>query len=103
VSFTEKVIAIIKAIPRGMVLSYGQVALMAGHPKAARQVVWALKTQSRKHKLPWHRVLGKGGVIRLQPLMGREEQMFLLEQEGVMITDGVVSMEQFQWKEWDKI
>jgi methylated-DNA-protein-cysteine methyltransferase-like protein len=99
--FTAEVIRIIKSIPRGRVLTYGQVALMAGHPRAARQVVWTLKTQTAKHSLPWQRVLGKGGVIKLAALQGREEQIYLLEQEGIFLEEGIVPMDQYVWEKWE--
>src|SRR5713101_2087608 len=48
--------------PRGKVATYGQVAATAGFPGAARQVVWALRAF---RGLPWHRVVGAGGAIRV--------------------------------------
>ena len=47
-TFHEKVIDIIKKIPRGKVASYGQIAAYAGNPRAARQVVRTLHSSSRK-------------------------------------------------------
>ena len=55
--FTERVINIIKSIPIGKVMSYGQIAKVAGSPRGARQVVRILHSMSEKHKLPWHRVI----------------------------------------------
>ena len=71
-----------RKIPRGKVATYGDVAKAAGSPGAARQVVWALKSGSA---LPWHRVLGAGGWIRLGGEPGFEQQM-RLRQEGVAIS-----------------
>ena len=49
--FTERVIQIIKSIPAGKVMTYGQIAKEAGSPRGARQVVRILHTMSAKHKL----------------------------------------------------
>ena len=85
--FTIDVIAIIKAIPCGNVLSYGQVAVLAGNPKAARQVARILHSMSQKHNLPWHRVIGSSGKISLTGEAGAL-QLKLLEGEGVVFIDG---------------
>lgn len=77
--FTEAVIAIIKAIPEGKVMTYGQVAKLADHPRGARQVAWILHSMSKKHQLPWHRVINAKGEISLKG----SEQAELLELEGV--------------------
>ena len=53
----DRIAAVIKAIPRGEVMGYGEVALAAGFPRGARTVVWVLKTRSEKDGLPWHRVV----------------------------------------------
>lgn len=81
-NFTSRVVRVVSEIPEGSVLSYGEVAELAGNPRAARQVVRTLNTQSRSHGLPWHRVLGKGSVIRLPEESGGALQRSLLEKEG---------------------
>ncbi|WP_094096300.1 MGMT family protein [Paenibacillus physcomitrellae] len=81
--FTERVISIIKQIPEGQVMTYGQIAALAGSPRAARQVVRILHSSSRKHKLPWHRVVNVKGEIGLQDEESRFMQRMQLEQEGV--------------------
>lgn len=69
----------------GKVATYGQVAALAGSPRAARIVGWALRNQS-KGKLPWHRVLNKGGMISIENMNApKEEQARLLELEGIEI------------------
>ncbi|MFN7924844.1 MAG: MGMT family protein [Bryobacteraceae bacterium] len=70
----------VRRIPRGKVASYGQVAEAAGFPGCARQVVWALRNSG--DRLPWHRVLGAGGKIRLPGASGLEQRL-RLESEGV--------------------
>jgi len=61
-------------IPKGKVATYGSVAYASGHPGAARQVVWALRSSAG---LPWHRVLGAGGKILLPGEQGFEQRMRL--------------------------
>jgi methylated-DNA-protein-cysteine methyltransferase related protein len=69
----------IRAIPRGKVSTYGGVARAAGFPGAARQVAAVLR---RGFGLPWQRVLGAGGEIKLRG-DSAIEQRFRLEAEGV--------------------
>jgi len=96
-SFSSVVIDIVKAIPRGKVASYGQIAIMAGNPRGARGVVWILRSSSRKYDLPWHRVLRVDGRIALKSGEGLEEQITLLEAEGVPVAEGRVDMLKFRW------
>ncbi|THF84199.1 MGMT family protein [Cohnella fermenti] len=81
--FTQRVISVIRSIPPGRVMSYGQVAAAAGSPRAARQVVRILHSSSEKHGLPWHRVVNKLGEVAIQEEEGRYTQRVLLEGEGV--------------------
>ena len=78
---------VIKKIPKGKVTTYGQIAAMAGNPRAARLVVRVLHSSSRKDKLPWHRVINSKGKISLGPGEGYEEQKSLLIAEGVWFDD----------------
>ena len=82
-SFHQKVIGIIKKIPRGKVAAYGQIAAYAGNPRAARQVVRILHSSSRKEKLPWYRVINSKGTISLKPNHCYEIQKQLLLEEGI--------------------
>ncbi|SHJ60122.1 methylated-DNA-protein-cysteine methyltransferase related protein [Dethiosulfatibacter aminovorans DSM 17477] len=84
--FTEDVIEIIKSIPPGKVMTYGQVAEWAGNPRGARQVVRILHSKSRSHDLPWHRVINSKGEISLPADKGGLLQRHLLEEEGVEFT-----------------
>ncbi len=80
--FTQKVIDVILQIPRGKVTTYGRIAAMAGNARGARQVSRILHTMTRKHNLPWHRVINAQGKIAIQNPTGAEEQRALLESEG---------------------
>jgi len=97
-SFHRRVISIIKKIPRGKVATYGRIAVLAGNPRAARQVVRALHSSSEKEKLPWHRVVNARGRISLKPGSGYELQKALLEKEGVDFDEtDRVDLELFLW------
>lgn len=84
--FTEKVVRLIRSIPKGKVLTYGGVAALAGNPRGSRQVSRILHSMSRKHRLPWHRVINSKGRISLPHPSDYEEQRRLLEQEGVQFS-----------------
>jgi methylated-DNA-protein-cysteine methyltransferase-like protein len=88
--------AVVRKIPRGKVSTYGQVARAAGYPGAARQVVWALRAT---RGLPWHRVVGAGGRIRLPGAAGLEQRI-RLEAEGVTFSGMRVRMDthEFVWR-----
>jgi len=96
--FTERVVEIIKNIPEGKVMTYGQIAREAGSPRAARQVVRALHSMSRKHRLPWHRVVNAKGQIALKDDDSYTEQLFSLESEGIQIgLNGIIDLEKYQY------
>lgn len=80
------------AIPRGRVSTYGAVARAAGLPGRARLTGYALKVAPGKLHLPWHRVVGAGGLI-VFPSASREhkEQAKRLRAEGVPVTAGRVA------------
>lgn len=78
----------IRALPAGKVSSYGAIARAAGWPGAARQVVRVLQQTSG---LPWHRVLGSGGAIKLTG-ENAAEQRFRLRLEGVTFRGARVDM-----------
>lgn len=97
-SFTDTVKGIIKKIPRGKVATYGQIAALAGNPRAARQVVRILHSSSRKDNLPWHRVINSKGTISLPPGEGYELQKSLLEKERVAFgINDKVDFTRFLW------
>src|SRR5687767_8222444 len=90
--FFERVYALVRAIPRGRVLTYGDVAQALGTPRGARAVGWALRALSgRSVDVPWHRVLGQGGRISLPGVSG-EKQRRRLKGEGVAFRLGRVDM-----------
>lgn len=82
--FFKRVYAVVRTIPRGKVLTYGQIAILLGSPHMARQVGWAMHGCPKG--LPWQRVVGAGGKILVNSLSvgdGALLQRRLLELEGV--------------------
>jgi len=84
----RKIYAVIQAIPRGKVMTYGQVAEAAGLGRAARLVGYALRAS--KGRLPWQRVLGMRGrgiaaIAIKDPLFGTEQRI-RLEAERIHFT-----------------
>ena len=89
-TFRESVIAFVKTIPRGRVVSYGQVAAACGHPRAARQVGGILKAANEGNgKLPWWRVVNKKGEISIKGNWeaGKELQKSLLIKDGIKVAE----------------
>jgi methylated-DNA-protein-cysteine methyltransferase-like protein len=86
--FTRKAKEVIRAVPRGRVATYGQVAALAGRERAARGVAWILHSSSAAAGLPWHRVINGRGGISLGRGRGFEEQKKRLIAEGVVVGRG---------------
>jgi methylated-DNA-protein-cysteine methyltransferase related protein len=95
---SRRIIALVCAIPRGRVVSYGQIAAMAGLPNGARQVARLLHSSSGAHRLPWHRVINAAGGISLPPGAGGELQRALLEREGVVFVGGKADFGRHGWR-----
>ncbi len=85
--FTQAIIVLISAIPKGSVCTYGALAAAAGSPRGARQVARILHSCSETDGLPWHRVVNKAGEIAI-PGYGGDVQRSLLQGEGVQFTSG---------------
>jgi methylated-DNA-protein-cysteine methyltransferase-like protein len=79
---------VIRSIPRGKVSTYGGIAKIAGYPRAARMVARILQ---RGYGLPWQRVLGAGGEIKLRGDSAIEQRL-RLEAEGVRFRGRRVDM-----------
>ena len=93
----------VRKIPRGRVTTYGVIARLAGQPRTARHVGWALAALhgKRAHGIPWHRVLGtrgKGWAVVSLPGAGGATQTRLLKREGIRFdARGRVSLESQGW------
>ncbi len=83
--FRQKVLGLVAEIPQGRVATYGQIALLAGQPRAARQVGGVLYglAGTDAETLPWHRVINARGGISTYKVGAGELQRALLASEGV--------------------
>jgi len=84
-SFEQSVLDIVRKIPKGKVMSYGQIAKSIGTPKASREVGWAMHSLGGTSDFPWWRVLNSKGTITIKENWdsGPATQQHLLEAEGV--------------------
>jgi methylated-DNA-protein-cysteine methyltransferase related protein len=90
----QEIWAVVGAIPRGSVSTYGAVARAAGLPGRARMAGRALRETPKEMRLPWHRVVGAGGKIVFPPTsLNHREQARRLRAEGVAVKAGRVSRE----------
>lgn len=90
----ERILQVVRALPRGRVAAYGVVAARAQLPGRARLVARVLAT-SAEPGLPWHRVLRADGSIALPPgSAGWHEQVRRLREEGIGVQAGRVVMAQ---------
>lgn len=97
-SFYDRAVDITRRIPQGRVATYGQVAALAGNPRAARQVARVLHSSSEKENLPWHRVVNGRGGISLKRNQGYELQKELLRKERVVFKENdCIDLERFLW------
>jgi methylated-DNA-protein-cysteine methyltransferase-like protein len=96
----ERIYAVVRRIPRGRVATYGQVAALAGLPRHARQVGYALQALSDGDSVPWQRVVNARGVIspRCHPYAVLQQRE-ILESEGIDFdASGRVPLKRFLWK-----
>lgn len=95
----ERIYEVVKKIPRGRVASYGQIAALAGNPRWARVVGYALHVNPDPETIPCYRVVNREGRLsEAFAFGGVNRQKQLLEQEGVEIKDNCVDMERFRWE-----
>jgi methylated-DNA-protein-cysteine methyltransferase-like protein len=93
------VVAAVRKVPHGKVVSYGQIAAYIGLPRAARQVGWAMASVGEVPDFPWWRVVNKDGVITITNKdIAPQLQRRLLEDEGVVVDDAFrIDMKRFRY------
>ncbi|SRR6266498_2348725 len=86
--FQDAILRVVRTVPAGKVVSYGQVAAYVGTPRAARQVGWALRSMEGTPDFPWWRVLNNAGKITIKGnwVNSAQLQKELLEAEGIKVS-----------------
>ncbi len=94
----SRIYAVVKQIPRGKVATYGQVAALAGNPRWARVVGYALHVNPDPDSIPCYRVVNRLGYVSKAFVFGGENmQIALLEADGIRVTDGRVDLSVYRW------
>ena len=103
-SVFEKIYDVVCKIPKGKVATYGQVATLAGNPRWARVVGYALHNNPAPCVIPCHRVVNRTG--RLAPAFafgGSDAQRLLLEGEGVEVGENGVDLKRYLWNPSEEV
>lgn len=94
----EKIYEVVKKIPFGKVATYGQIAMLAGNPRWARVVGYALHVNPDPENIRCYRVVNRFGELsEAFAFGGINEQAELLKAEGVEVEDNRVNLEKFLW------
>ncbi len=97
--FVKNVWKVVCGIPAGHVLTYGDVARLAGRPSGARRVSQAMRLAPRKLKIPWHRVINAQGRISIpEDSAGYRMQKERLEEEGVVFLNGKIDLQRYGYE-----
>ncbi len=99
--FRQAVLVLVAQIPVGQVSTYGQLARLAGRPRAARLVGSILRGLSgaEAERLPWYRVINAQGGISTYKVGSGELQRALLESEGVRFdAEGRCALQRVRWE-----
>ena len=100
-SVFDKIYCVVSKIPKGRVATYGQVALLAGNPRWARVVGYALHNNPAPGVIPCHRVVNRLGITAKPFAFGGDTaQRQLLESEGIIFEkDGSIDLNKYGWKQ----
>lgn len=98
-NFFEEVYKIVRTIPKGKVMTYGQIAKLLGRPRSARIVGWALHSNPDSTNIPCHRVVNRNGMISSGFAFGGPNvQKELLENEGIKFDEnGKIDFKRFNF------
>ena len=100
-AFSRDVYRLVRCVPRGKVVTYGQVAALLGYPRRPRAVGKALSVipEALVDRVPWQRVVNASGGVSARGGFHAESQRELLEREGVAFDQwGKVNLEQVRWR-----
>lgn len=96
--FNDAVLYILGQIPKGKVVTYGNIAKLAGYPSHSRHVGRVLKNLPKDSSLPWFRVINGQGRISFPEQSERYQlQKGLLESEGIVFISGKINLKQHAW------
>ena len=103
--FSEGVIQIVNMIPKGKVVSYGQIALYLGMPRAAREVGWVLNKLESGTQTPWWRVVNNKGYLSIKGSeYTAQDQRELLVREGIEVgEDFTFDIEKYRFVPNEKV
>ena len=96
--FFQKVYQLVRGVPEGYVVTYGQIAAVLGDPRQARVVGWAMRDCPAD--VPWHRVVNSKGQVSTHALSGGfNQQRALLEDEGIEFSpSGRIDLDVYGWR-----
>jgi len=98
-NFTEKVLEVVKKIPKGKVTTYSTLAKVLGKPKASRAIGQALKRNPEPIKIPCHRVVCSDGSLGGYSFAnGTKTKEELLKKEGIKIQNGKINLKNYLFK-----
>ncbi len=98
-SFRDLVGRVVRAVPRGRVATYGDVAGWTGRPGAARQVGAALRSLAAEDAdFPWHRIINARGGISTYKVGAGELQEALLRRDGIEVENGTVDLGRYRFE-----
>ena len=95
----SRIYEIVKQIPKGKVATYGQIATLAGNPRWARVVGYALHVNPDPDSIPCYRVVNREGAVSPAFVFGgKNVQIALLEADGIPVKDGKVDLDVYLWQ-----
>lgn len=98
-SVFERIYDVVRKIPRGSVATYGQIAMLAGNPRWARVVGYALHVNPDPKNIPCYRVVNRFGKVSSAFAFGGENmQIELLKKDGIEVVNGVVDLNKYIWR-----
>ena len=94
----ELIYDVVRRIPRGKVATYGQIAMLAGNPRWSRVVGYALHVNPDPAHIPCYRVVNRlGEPSAAFAFGGINEQILLLQEDGVEFINGKVDLSKYLW------
>lgn len=95
-NYFENVYNLVKKVPKGKVVTYGEIARAIGNPRMSRQVGWALHVNPKPGVIPCHRVVNRFGELSSAfAFGGLNRQAELLREEGVEVIDNKVDLNKY--------